>query len=181
MTLYETSDDDSAAARRRKRSGRSSRTNKAGDETSVDIFSKPAGPKLPPSEPSKATFDAGTEASVEERFGLGNDQLRDLLEQELPLPREDLVSRKEAKEAEADKVFSLPELSEFLKDAESDRKTKKERKEAGNDDGDSRPRVSRKNEEAYLRLLQLNPFADADDSLFLDEVRNSTIIEENIF
>lgn len=33
------------------------------------------------------------------------------------------------------------------------------------------PKVDRRNSDEYLRTLQLNPFADADETLFLDEVR----------
>lgn len=33
-----------------------------------------------------------SETSLEDMFGLGNDQLRELMEQELPVPREDLVT-----------------------------------------------------------------------------------------
>lgn len=99
------------------------------------------------------------ELTVEEKFGLGNNQLRELLEQELPVPREDLVSKKEKTKVDKDKVFNLPELSEYLQQTKEDEGTKKP----------AAQRVSRKDEEEYLRLIQLNPFADADESLFEEE------------
>lgn len=33
-------------------------------------------------------------------------------------------------------------------------------------------KIDRKNTEEYARAMQLNPFADADDSMFINEVRN---------
>lgn len=106
------------------------------------------------------------EESVEQLFGLGNDQLRELLEQELPVPREDLVTKKEVVETSAtkDKAFNLPELSEYLKETAQDVSLSDQMAE------DQRKRVSRKDDDEYLRVLQLNPFADADDTLFLEEV-----------
>ena len=36
--------------------------------------------------------DKNKDVSMEDMFGLGNEQLRELLEQELPIPREDLIT-----------------------------------------------------------------------------------------
>lgn len=104
--------------------------------------------------------------SLEDRFGLGNAQLRELLEQELPVPREDLVTGKTMKEADIDKnkVFQLPELGEFLKDTKGENEDNRDR--LGVDD---RQRIDRSNSEEYRRVMQLNPFADADDTMFLEE------------
>jgi len=108
-------------------------------------------------------------ASLEDMFGLGNDQLRELMEQELPVPREDLITRKEVKEESKDqnKVFQLPDLGEFMSGGSDN-------KQAGtlNADGSENlapQRIDRSNQAEYLRVLQLNPFADADETMFLDE------------
>jgi hypothetical protein len=113
-----------------------------------------------------ATEDGQGEASLEDMFGLGNDQLRELMEQELPVPREDLSTRKEAdqKAADKNKVFQLPDLEGFMKDVGA--KKENDRMDGAEDEA---PRVDRSNQEEYLRVLQLNPFADADDSMFLEE------------
>ena len=54
--------------------------------------------------------------SIEEAFGLGDDQLRELMDQELPVPREDLITGKELAEEQVDenKVFNLPDLTSFF-------------------------------------------------------------------
>ena len=116
--------------------------------------------------PKEARNDDGSR-NLEDLFGLGNDQLRELLEQELPVPREDLVTRKEITEEEIDKnkVFSLPDLSDFMQKTggkrDSDRKAETKLLKS--------EKVNRKNKVEYLKALELNPFADADNSLFLDE------------
>ena len=116
--------------------------------------------------PKEARNDDGS-SNLEDLFGLGNDQLRELLEQELPVPREDLVTRKEISEEELDKnkVFSLPDLGDFMQKTggkrDSDRKAETKLLKS--------EKVDRKNKEEYLRALELNPFADADNSIFLDE------------
>lgn len=114
--------------------------------------------------------------SLEERLGLRSDQLRELLEQELPVPREDLIARKD-KTAEQpkevddpNKVFRLPDLVDFNKEAKDDNK-QTARQQAIIDA--NKPRVDRGDSEEFMRLLQLNPFADADESLFLEEVSHS--------
>jgi hypothetical protein len=103
-------------------------------------------------------------SSLEDVFGLGDDQLKELMETELPVPREDLVSKKEVQNTDENKVFRLPDLNEFL-DNEKDDKTKREEKAAV----DAAPRIDRNNQEEYLRVMQLNPFADADESIFTEE------------
>jgi len=101
-------------------------------------------------------------SSLEDLFGLGSNQLRELMEQELPVPREDLITRKEVADANVDKnkVFKLPDLTEFM-DVDGSKTTKSPESE--------QQRVDRKDKEAYYRVLQLNPFADADDTMFLEE------------
>ena len=89
------------------------------------------------------------------------------MEQDLPVPREDLITRKELPDEKTDKnkVFSLPELQEFLKDtAPAASQSQDERKPA-----QTSGKVDRKNLDEYLRAIQLNPFADSDDSIFLEE------------
>lgn len=116
--------------------------------------------------------DEDGSSSLEDLFGLGDDQLRELNEQILPLPREDLVTGKEVVTKDKDKVFKLPDLAEFM--TETGGEQRKDRRNV-QEDGKSRgeveegTRVDRKNQEEYLRVLQLNPFADADESMFLDE------------
>ena len=102
-------------------------------------------------------------SSLEDLFGLGNDQLRELMEQELPVPREDVSTGKTIKETEADKnkVFKLPDLSDFMGGSDSEKTVK--------EDKPDEERVDRSNQEEYLRVLQLNPFADADESKFVEE------------
>lgn len=108
-----------------------------------------------------------SEKSLEETFGLGDDQLRELMEQELPVPREDLVTGKELKEDKVDKnkVLNLPDLSTFMTEKTGSKMDQKLREEAEK----PQKKVDRSNVEEYDRVLQLNPFADADDELFLAE------------
>ena len=115
---------------------------------------------------SSALKDDGT-ASIEDMFGLGNDQLRELMETELPVPREDLITKKtiEEKDQDQDKVFALPDLSEFI-DNSSREKTPEELKAEAEKDA---MRIDRSNQEEYMRVMQLNPFADADDTMFTEE------------
>ena len=113
--------------------------------------------------------------SLEDLFGLGNDQLRDLIEdEELPVPREDLISGKEITEEEKDdnKVFQLPDLNEYMKDRSGKESSRREDLSNGNTQQVTK-KIDRRDQDEYLRMMQLNPFADADESLFLDEVRGS--------
>lgn len=164
-------DDDNAVSRRRKRRGKDG----AGSGTTI---SSPNAADLDVSRervvitPDGYTTEAmvapaggdGT-TSLEDSFGLGNNQLRELMEQELPVPREDLVTKKEVKETDGNKVFKLPELKEFL-DSVTGETGEKNRQDAE----ERMKKIDRSNQEEYLRVIQLNPFADADDTMFLDEV-----------
>jgi hypothetical protein len=118
-------------------------------------------------EADAAVVNQDGSSSLEDLFGLGNNQLRELMEQELPVPREDLITKKEVTDSNTDKnkVFKLPDLSEFMDSATGT--TGQQRKPVDAE----QMRVDRSNREEYLRVLQLNPFADADDTMFLDEVR----------
>jgi hypothetical protein len=114
-----------------------------------------------------AVINEDGSSSLEDLFGLGSNQLRELMEQELPVPREDLISKKELTETDTDKnkVFKLPDLSEFMDSATGTTEQKRKK-----DSETEQLKVDRSNREEYLRVLQLNPFADADDTMFLDEV-----------
>lgn len=116
-------------------------------------------------------------SSLEDLFGLGSNQLRELMEQELPVPREDLITKKEVTDSNTDKnkVFKLPDLSEFMDSATGSTGDKRRPVE------EEVKKVDRKDREEYLRVLQLNPFADADDTMFLDEVRLSEIRPPRVF
>ena len=117
-------------------------------------------------EADAAVINQDGSSSLEDLFGLGSNQLRELMEQELPVPREDLITKKEVTDSNSDKnkVFKLPDLSEFVDAATG---STGDKRKAGETDA---VRVDRSNREEYLRVLQLNPFADADDTMFLDEV-----------
>jgi hypothetical protein len=119
------------------------------------------------SKPSGPVKDDGT-SSIEDMFGLGNDQLRELMETELPVPREDLMTKKtiEEKDQDKDKVFALPDLNEFISEG---KKTKTAAQLQAEAEKAAMPRVDRSNQEEYLRVMQLNPFADADDTMFEEE------------
>lgn len=109
------------------------------------------------------TTNSDGSSSLEDLFGLGNDQLRELMEQELPVPREDVSTGKTVKESDADKnkVFKLPDLSDFVGAGTTEKEVKS--------DLPKEERIDRSNQEEYLRVLQLNPFADADESKFVEE------------
>ena len=96
--------------------------------------------------------------SIEEAFGLGDEQLRELMGQELPVPREDLSTGKELNKEQVDenKVFNLPDLSSFLDDKTDEKKKESDVERAAKE---SR-KIDRRNREEYDRILQLNPFAD---------------------
>eukprot|EP01031_Cornospumella_fuschlensis_P031249 gene31249-37761_t len=104
-------------------------------------------------------------SSLEDMFGLGDEQLKDMMELELPLPREDLVTKTASAPEDKNKVFQLPELAEFIRKVGTvdDMKKKKDQDEA------DKPKVDRSNRREYLKLIELNPFADADETLFQDE------------
>jgi len=116
----------------------------------------------------KRNEKSAQDLSLEDKFGLGNNQLKELLDQELPVPREDLITRKavDSEKLDTNKVFNLPELGEFVKDVAIKRG---EESKTSSPDGNVARKVDRSNQEEYLRVLQLNPFADADETIFLEE------------
>ncbi|KAJ1436488.1 hypothetical protein B484DRAFT_393187 [Ochromonadaceae sp. CCMP2298] len=132
--------------------------------------SAPAPPAPTPAPVRAYKIAEDGSSNLEDLFGLGSDQLRELNEQFLPLPREDLVTGKEVVTDDTDKVFKLPDLSEFMQETggKNERQLLEERKAAGGAEVEAE-RVDRRNRDEYLRVLQLNPFADADESMFLDE------------
>jgi len=157
---------DDAVTRRRNRRGRAVDGSQVREKEEVD--SSTTGSALQPSsrEPQK---NPDGSSSLEDMFGLGNEQLRELMEQELPVPREDLSTRKQvsAEAVDKNKVFRLPDLEGFMADnASNDKKIKST---VDGDSAEGTQRVDRSNQEEYLRVMQLNPFADADDAIFLDE------------
>jgi hypothetical protein len=80
---------------------------------------------------------------------VGNEQLRELNEQVLPLPREDLVTGKEVLVEDRNKVFKLPDLAEFMRDTggtgKSDRNREADRKEISGELLDGWMGVKRRN------------------------------------
>lgn len=98
---------------------------------------------------------------MEEMFGLGDNQLRELMETELPVPREDLITRKAVEKVDKEKVFQLPDLNEFITESKANE----------NEEQEVIQKIDRRNYEQYSRAMQLNPFADSDESLFIQEVR----------
>jgi hypothetical protein len=157
---------DDAVSRRRKRRGKDT-TISSPDSADTDASRERVviTPDTYTPEDSVTPDRGDGSSSLEDTFGLGNNQLRELMEQELPVPREDLVTKKEVKEVDNNKVFKLPELKEFLDSESEDRAEKEKRNEK-----DEMKKIDRSNQEEYLRVIQLNPFADADDSMFLEEV-----------
>lgn len=105
---------------------------------------------------------------IERQFGLKSEQLRELEEQPLPLPHE--VSSNE--KSTDGKLFSLPELSEFVRDNKKGKleKGKARRTKGGISNEQAVQKVNRKNQEEYTKVLQLSPFADADKDIFVEEV-----------
>ena len=77
------------------------------------------------------------------------------------------MTGKEVEEDKVDKnkVFNLPDLSAFLTETTGAKAEQKEKERVERD----AKRIDRSNVEEYDRVLQLNPFADADDELFLKE------------
>lgn len=94
------------------------------------------------------------------------------MEQELPVPREDLITRKAVKNEDKNKVFKLPDLDEYMRNVGSNEKKKDDASGTESTAKDENAiKVDRKNMDEYMRVMQLNPFADADESMFLDEVQ----------
>lgn len=159
-----------AVSRRRKR--------READQKSVPQSSTPnvassSTTKVSVDNKGAVASEAGT-ASLEEMFGLGNEQLRELMEQELPVPREDLITGQTVEKKDDEKVFSLPDLTEFVKDATT---VTTNRDKKGKSEVEESTKVDRSNLDEYLRVIQLNPFADADDSIFKEEVTKNIIAD----
>jgi hypothetical protein len=147
---------------------------------------------------NKNSVNSDGTSSLEDLFGLGDEMLGDLMEDinDFPVPREDLLTGKTVQEEEEEnkgnKVFQLPDLTDFMKDGSTKEKNSLREKVASQSDSfkeritsnsgskrnDRRKRVEeinknrvdRSNQEEYMRVMQLNPFADADDTLFMEEV-----------
>lgn len=70
------------------------------------------------------------------------------------------------------KLFGLPELSDFLRDEKRSKSNRgsKARRNKRTTERNAVPKVNRKNQEDYTKVLQLNPFADADNEIFVEEV-----------
>lgn len=139
------------------------------DEKSISaLLSKD---NLSPTSTNSNTVGQDGTSSLEDLFGLGDDQLTELLETELPVPREDLITGQAVVEEEADKnkVFQLPDLNEFVNQGNEKSNNKKSNRKQRKEEG-KKVRIDRRNQEEYMRVMQLNPFADADESNFLDEV-----------
>lgn len=136
------------------------------NQGSLSSMSGGASSTTPAPTPTTITTNQDGTSSLEDLFGLGNDQLRELMEQELPVPREDLVTGKEIKvDTDKNKVFRLPDLGEFISETTGAAAKEREQMQAIR----NADRVDRSNQEEYLKVLQLNPFADADETMFLDE------------
>jgi hypothetical protein len=72
-------------------------------------------------------------------------------------------------EVDKEKTFRLPELSEFLEDTFELENKRKIMEAAGEIKQENQPRIDRKNAEEYAKFLEMNPFADADESYFKQE------------
>lgn len=97
------------------------------------------------------------------------------MEQDLPVPREDLFASDEDKDDDENKVFRLPDLGSFMKET-TDRGVGGDERRTRYTQDASKPivedvseKIDRSNREEYIRVMQLNPFADADESMFTDE------------
>ena len=168
--------DNDAVARRRKRRGKETITTEAQVVQTVEAGKRqvtitPEGLNVDAADLAPQTSEDGT-SSLEDVFGLGSNQLRELMEQELPVPREDLVTKRVVKDQDQNKVFKLPDLNEFMDTTGGDRDADNSGAAGGEgktNRGEEPKRIDRRNQEEYLRVLQLNPYADADDTMFLDE------------
>ena len=179
LRMAEKEGENDAVARRRKRRGKETITTEAQVVQTMEAGKRqvtitPEGLNVDAAELAPTASADGT-SSLEDVFGLGSNQLRELMEQELPVPREDLVTKRVVKDQDKNKVFKLPDLNEFMDTTGGDRDA-----ESGGADGgaggerqakrgEETKRIDRSNQEEYLRVLQLNPYADADDTMFLDE------------
>lgn len=115
-------------------------------------------------------LEEGLESFAEKLIGLKDDQLRDLMELELPVPQEDKATGKVVEgEDTGSKVFRLPELRDFLQDTSS--KDVKQEQPADLFVPLNSPKVNRRNFDEYQEFLRKNPYADSDERYFTEEVR----------
>lgn len=134
---------DTGGRRRRRRRTKDSSAEKQVTST-MSVPSPSADPKVVPRDVPKADIAASTSRSsgdekvnqqgdglesIEASFGLSDTQLRELNDQELPVPREDLVTGRtmEASSDKDDKVFNLPDLNEYLDESKTDEAIERER------------------------------------------------------
>lgn len=139
-------------------------TPRAIDSITTAETAVPTLDSVPKTKPEKS--DDGS-SSLEDMFGLGDDQLRELNEQVLPLPREDLVTGKEVKQKDKDKVFKLPDLAEFMQ--ETGGTSVRDKAKRGISEVDEADKIDRSDAAEYQRVLSLNPFADADETMFKEQ------------
>lgn len=77
------------------------------------------------------------------------------------MPREDLSTGKTLPESKNDRSFQLPELSDFMAENRQGKDNQKKKVIT--------KKINRRNAKEYAEALKLNPFADADESLFEEE------------
>lgn len=125
--------------------------------------------KSSPSNSVTSDIEAGLD-SLEKQLGFKDDQLRDLMELELPVPQEDKSTGKvmDGEEKEG-KVFKLPELKEFLR--ESSNPLKETQSPLDMLIPANYTKIDRKNLQEYRRFLESNPYADSDERYFTKEVK----------
>lgn len=78
---------------------------------------------------------------------------------------DDMIANNEATAGEDDGLFTLPDIKDALRKREMQEeiaRIKEEEKEL-------KPKIKRGDIDAYQKLLQKNPFGDADSELFIDE------------
>eukprot|EP00547_Thalassionema_nitzschioides_P001157 CAMPEP_0194211966 /NCGR_PEP_ID=MMETSP0156-20130528/11416_1 /TAXON_ID=33649 /ORGANISM="Thalassionema nitzschioides, Strain L26-B" /LENGTH=305 /DNA_ID=CAMNT_0038939659 /DNA_START=139 /DNA_END=1056 /DNA_ORIENTATION=- len=78
---------------------------------------------------------------------------------------DDMIASDEAAEGDDDSLFTLPDIKDALRKREMQgeiARIKEEEKEL-------KPKVKRGDLDAYQKLLQKNPFGDADEELFIEE------------
>ena len=200
-----------SGSRRRKRASENANQNKAfedRDRTLVDVSTIKSYVEPEKGPETKKEINSDGTSSLEDLFGLGDEMLGDLMDgiDELPVPREDLLTGKTVEEEKAEnkgnKVFQLPDLTDFIKDgssgsSSSEKSTLREKVASQSDSFKERitsnsgskrnerrkrieeinqNRVDRSDQEEYMRVMQLNPFADADDTLFREEVCSISVI-----
>lgn len=81
---------------------------------------------------------------------------------------DDMIASDKAVEGDDDNLFTLPDIKDALRKREMQdeiARIKEEEKE-------SKPKIKRGDLDAYQKLLQKNPFGDADEELFIEENYN---------